>query len=609
MALNVGVNVVEVDGRASPAIQAAPTSVAAFIGRTERGVPDRPVRISTPAQFRERFGRHLAGGYLAYAVEGFFLNGGREAYVSRVVGAASAPAVTTLNNRLSPATGALRVRAGYRGQDEPGAWGNRLRLDVRDDPRASTRLVSFTPGGSTAQLESLNGFRVGSVVRFVNGGTTTFRKLISVDPATGSIGWDPASPIAALGPASQVTSAEYRVVVRYQPAATEPPVAVEEWPNLSMESDSPDYAVDRINHAFTGSRYIAVTDVSAAAATGQENPAVTSNQALGGGTDATPTAPQYAGDAAQRTGLFAFDTAQVQLLAVPDAHTLDAAGRRTAVRAALDYCAGRGDCTFVGAAPDRGLRSGVTTARVPGDYSQLESDYVGTVKTYSALFQGSKVYGALYVPFIQVTDPVGTGPAPTLFVPPDGHVMGVYARTEQERGIWKAPAGNAAQVRGALAVSAGFDRRPAHGPRPQRVRQRDPADARLRHHGGRLAHAQHGYAVVVRERAAPLQFRQELAPGWPALRPAGAALRGAAPIGPVQRGHDRSCWACGARAPSAPIRPNQVFTVKCDAENNPPAEVDLGNFRIEVYFYPVRPAETILIVVGQQPSGASAAEA
>ena len=608
MALNVGVNVVEVDGRASPAIQAAPTSVAAFIGRTERGVPDRPVRISTPAQFRERFGRHLAGGYLAYAVEGFFLNGGREAYVSRAVGAASAPAFTTLNNRLSPATSALRVRAGYRGQDEPGAWGNRLRLDVRDDPRASTRLGSFTAGGSTAQLESLNGFRVGSVVRFVDGGTTTFRKLISVDPATGSIGWDPASPIAALGPVSQVTSAEFRLVVRYQPSATEPPVAVEEWPNLSMESDSPDYAVDRINHAFTGSRYIAVADVSAAAATGQENPAVTSNQALGGGTDAAPTAPQYAGDAAQRTGLFAFDTVQVQLLAVPDAHTLDAAGRRTVVRAALDYCAGRGDCTFVGAAPDRGLRSGVTAARAPGDYSQLESDYVGAVKTYSALFQGSKVYGALYVPFIQVTDPVGTGPAPTLFVPPDGHVMGVCARTEQERGIWKAPAGNAAQVRGALDVSAGFD----DAQHTDLVRNGFVNGIRPTPGFGIVVAASRTLSTDTRWWFVNVRLlfnfvKSSLRDGLRFVRqePHTEELRRSVRFN-VVRPFLLGLWRQGAFG-SDPA--DQVFTIKCDAENNPPAEVDLGNFRIEVYFYPVRPAETILIVVGQQPSGASAAEA
>jgi hypothetical protein len=37
--------------------------------------------------------------------------------------------------------------------------------------------------------------------------------------------------------------------------------------------------------------------------------------------------------------------------------------------------------------------------------------------------------------------------------------------------------------------------------------------------------------------------------------------------------------------------------------------VDQGNFKLEVYFYPSKPAETIVILVGQQPSGASTAEA
>jgi hypothetical protein len=37
--------------------------------------------------------------------------------------------------------------------------------------------------------------------------------------------------------------------------------------------------------------------------------------------------------------------------------------------------------------------------------------------------------------------------------------------------------------------------------------------------------------------------------------------------------------------------------------------VDQGILKVEVYFYPSRPAETIVIIVGQQPSGATAAEA
>ena len=56
-------------------------------------------------------------------------------------------------------------------------------------------------------------------------------------------------------------------------------------------------------------------------------------------------------------------------------------------------------------------------------------------------------------------------------------------------------------------------------------------------------------------------------------------------------------------------KPSEVFTVICDASNNPQSEIEQGNLKVEVYFYPSRPAETILIIVGQQPSGASAAEA
>ena len=53
----------------------------------------------------------------------------------------------------------------------------------------------------------------------------------------------------------------------------------------------------------------------------------------------------------------------------------------------------------------------------------------------------------------------------------------------------------------------------------------------------------------------------------------------------------------------------QTFTVICDASNNPQDQVDQGNLRVEVYFYPSKPAETIVIIVGQQPSGATASEA
>lgn len=65
-----------------PARRAAlPTGVPAFLGYTAAGVVGEPVRLTLFSHFAEAFGPPLAGRYLAAAVEGFFLNGGRECLV------------------------------------------------------------------------------------------------------------------------------------------------------------------------------------------------------------------------------------------------------------------------------------------------------------------------------------------------------------------------------------------------------------------------------------------------------------------------------------------------------------------------------------------------
>ena len=74
---------------------------------------------------------------------------------------------------------------------------------------------------------------------------------------------------------------------------------------------------------------------------------------------------------------------------------------------------------------------------------------VATIKALSKSLGGNN--GALYYPWIKVSDPLSkTGKLRNC--PACGHVMGVYARTIQERGVWKAPAGVEAQLRGAVEV-------------------------------------------------------------------------------------------------------------------------------------------------------------
>ncbi|MFD0555196.1 hypothetical protein ACFQ0X_42995 [Streptomyces rectiviolaceus] len=66
-------------------ITGVPTSVAAFVGHAPRGPVDRPVHITGWADYQAIFGGLRANCPLSYAVYQFYLNGGSEAEIVRVV--------------------------------------------------------------------------------------------------------------------------------------------------------------------------------------------------------------------------------------------------------------------------------------------------------------------------------------------------------------------------------------------------------------------------------------------------------------------------------------------------------------------------------------------
>lgn len=98
--------------------------------------------------------------------------------------------------------------------------------------------------------------------------------------------------------------------------------------------------------------------------------------------------------------------------------------------AVMTYCEGRGDVFAILDAPEASTVESVLALR----------------KTMSCK------NAALYFPWIKVADPLSkTGKLRSC--PPCGHIMGVYARTIAERGVWKAPAGTEAIIRGAIEVT------------------------------------------------------------------------------------------------------------------------------------------------------------
>lgn len=67
-----------------PALVGVRTDIAGFVGITERGPLYEPMKIESWVQFNSIFGNYIPQGYLAYAVAGFFANGGLTCWVVRV---------------------------------------------------------------------------------------------------------------------------------------------------------------------------------------------------------------------------------------------------------------------------------------------------------------------------------------------------------------------------------------------------------------------------------------------------------------------------------------------------------------------------------------------
>ena len=131
------------------------------------------------------------------------------------------------------------------------------------------------------------------------------------------------------------------------------------------------------------------------------------------------------GDTDFTTALSKFDTIDdLNLLCIPGQTSANVNS------AVMTYCENRKDVFAILDAPEASTSESVIALR----------------KTMSCK------NAALYFPWIKVSDPLSkTGKLRSC--PTCGHVMGVYARTISERGVWKAPAGTEAILRGAIEVT------------------------------------------------------------------------------------------------------------------------------------------------------------
>jgi phage tail sheath protein FI len=81
---------------------------------------------------------------------------------------------------------------------------------------------------------------------------------------------------------------------------------------------------------------------------------------------------------------------------------------------------------------------------------QIPGSVLPTIQTMAAAVPLSQ-NGALYFPYLRTTDPISSMP---MSVPPSGYVAGVFAATDANRGVWKAPAGLATSLLGTIGPVA-----------------------------------------------------------------------------------------------------------------------------------------------------------
>ena len=119
-----GVYVEEISTGPMP-IQGVSTSVAGFVGITERG-PEDVRRVTSWLQFQRLYSTHMGVDktYMTYAVQGFFDNGGQVCFIGRVVNKAAVPATKSLGNLTVFAIGR-------------GLWGNNVFLRVQQATKAT----------------------------------------------------------------------------------------------------------------------------------------------------------------------------------------------------------------------------------------------------------------------------------------------------------------------------------------------------------------------------------------------------------------------------------------------------------------------------------------
>ena len=572
----------EYDSGASP-MQGVSTSTAGFVGLAERGpVVGQPQLVTSFADYRRMYGGYLSEAacgtarFLPYAVEQFFLNGGSRAYIMRAV-----PADAKAGSAVA---GVLKVTAA-----NPGAWAENMRVTVSASSKAKTQVLAVN--GADLTLKNADGFQIGDVVELFDGAKTAYAtvknvldKVVTLDaPCTINVA------DTKVGTAKYIRTCEITLAVRLDDM-------VEVYENLSLKPEALNYAPVKT----AKSDLIRVEVLPAAAKAPAPAPAKDEKKeekapapaptasivpyelcggtgsemvlTLTGGSDGSVqklTADTYLGKddgPGKRTALQAFqENSSVSIMAIPGVTMPEVQS------ALIAFCENKKSCFAILDIP-------------------MELTKTNDVANFRDMYDST--YAAMYHPWLQMFDAGAKRPA---YFPPSGAMAGIFARSDNERGVHDTTANEV--VRGCTGLSCSYNNGEQDILNPVGVNLIRAFPGRgIRVWGARTISSNGLWKYInVRRLFIYVEESIKASTNWVVFEPNSETLWSR-----VTRTIETflaTCWRDGALAGSSP---DQAFFVECGPTTMTQDDIDNGRLICQIGIAPVKPAEFVIFRITQK---------
>lgn len=554
-------------------LEGVSTSTAGFLGLAERGpVEGLPELVTSFADFQRKFGAYLSENafgefrFLAYAVEHFFINGGGRCYVMRV-----APA----DAKVAASTGSpLSVTA-----KNPGAWGDKIKVVIVPSGKAKTQILEVAGDVSDStqyRVKNSAGFNPGDRVKFNSGSSMQYSVVVSAQDNVVTLAdhLEGDGDVVDIGliPERTLSTCEFNLTVLYKDEA-------ELFENVSLNVSAANY----VTKLLAKSNLIMVEDKS-----GQAGEAVSPFTVISGmkedegefvillsggsyGSAASLGAADFIGQdkgPGKRTGIQAFiDNDEVSIMAIPGVTI-------PAVQLALvAHC--------------ENLCSRFAVLDMPRDKKK-----VADVETHRNIFDST--YASLYHPWLQVFDPLEKR---NIYIPPSGSMVGIYSRSDQTRGVHKAPANEV--VRSCLGLDCQYNKGEQDILNPKGVNLiRNFTGQGIRVWGARTCSSNTLWKYInVRRLFIFLEESIKRGTSWVVFEPNDEKLWAR-----VHRTIDAfltRVWRDGALMGSSPA---EAFFIKVDRSTMTQDDIDNGRLICVIGVAPVKPAEFVIFRITQKTS-------